>query len=259
VGFDTVGGEDSKYYEIGDRPQHSYDVLSGGFPQWCYQGITPDNSYMSICTMWCWKDKHVLYSDNCHSSEHLFGCVGLKRAKHAIFNKAYTAHDYEREAARLVRQMEDHGEWGDFFPVEHSPFGYNNTYAQDYYPLSADEARSRGYPWRAEDQRAYKPQAAALPDHIKDAPDAIVQELLACESCRRNYKIMPLELQFYRKMKLALPRRCPECRRLARVSQDHIGRLWERSCGSCGKAVESPYSGESGVPVSCRECYLRGQ
>ena len=36
--------------------------------------------------------------------------------------------------------MEATGERGEFFPVWLSPWGYNETYANDYYPLSRKEA-----------------------------------------------------------------------------------------------------------------------
>jgi len=31
------------------------------------------------------------------------------------------------------------GEWGEFFPASLSPFGYNETVAQEYFPLSREE------------------------------------------------------------------------------------------------------------------------
>ena len=34
------------------------------------------------------------------------------------------------------------GEWGEFFPHEMSPFGYNETVAAEYFPLTRKEALS---------------------------------------------------------------------------------------------------------------------
>ena len=31
------------------------------------------------------------------------------------------------------------GEWGEFFPSSLSPFGYNETVAQEYFPLTREE------------------------------------------------------------------------------------------------------------------------
>ena len=35
--------------------------------------------------------------------------------------------------------MKSTGEWGEFFPHEMSPFGYNETVAQEYFPMTEDE------------------------------------------------------------------------------------------------------------------------
>ena len=32
--------------------------------------------------------------------------------------------------------MQKTGEWGEFFPASFSPFGYNETVAQEYFPLN---------------------------------------------------------------------------------------------------------------------------
>jgi hypothetical protein len=36
--------------------------------------------------------------------------------------------------------MKSTGEWGEFFPLSLSLFGYNETVAQDYFPLAQEEA-----------------------------------------------------------------------------------------------------------------------
>ena len=37
--------------------------------------------------------------------------------------------------------MKSTGEWGEFFPHELSPFGYNETVAQEYFPLNEAQAK----------------------------------------------------------------------------------------------------------------------
>ena len=39
------------------------------------------------------------------------------------------------------------GEWGEFFPSSLSPFGYNETVASEYFPLSKEEALKQGFNW----------------------------------------------------------------------------------------------------------------
>jgi len=39
--------------------------------------------------------------------------------------------------------MQSTGEWGEFFPTEISPFGYDETVAGELYPLSENEIRKK--------------------------------------------------------------------------------------------------------------------
>jgi hypothetical protein len=41
--------------------------------------------------------------------------------------------------------MQSTGEWGEYFPIEVSPFGYNETVAQEYFPLTEEEVNSKGW------------------------------------------------------------------------------------------------------------------
>ena len=37
---------------------------------------------------------------------------------------------------------------GEFFPANISPFGYNETIANDYWPLSEQDATAQGFKWK---------------------------------------------------------------------------------------------------------------
>lgn len=43
--------------------------------------------------------------------------------------------------------MTSTGEWGEFFPHTLSPFGYNESIAQEYRPLSKTDIESKGWNW----------------------------------------------------------------------------------------------------------------
>jgi hypothetical protein len=64
-----------------------------------------------------------------------FGCVGTKKAKHCILNKQYSPEEYKRLCKKLIAHMTETGEWGEFFPAELSPFKYEETVANLYFPL----------------------------------------------------------------------------------------------------------------------------
>ena len=52
------------------------------------------------------------------------------------------------KAADIIAHMKETGEWGEFFPATLSPHGYNETVAQDYFPLSKQDVEKRGWYWR---------------------------------------------------------------------------------------------------------------
>jgi hypothetical protein len=49
-------------------------------------------------------------------------------------NKKYSKEDYETLLPKIIDHMKKTGEWGEFFPMEISPFKYEETKAVDYFP-----------------------------------------------------------------------------------------------------------------------------
>lgn len=257
-GTGFINGEHCRYCWMGDGPINCYDVTNTGKPQWCYEGVTPDNSYMTHFTTWCWRDKYTYYSDNCHSSENLLGCIALRRQKFCILNKQYSREDYERLAARILRQLQQSGQWGEFFPLANAPFAYNISRAADLYPLTQEQALATGLSWKQPDHKQYAPPDYMIPDSINDITDTILHHLLACHTCGRNYRILKQELDFYRKLLLPIPRECPDCRRKDRESSYPLsGQLFPRACAQCRNEVLTVYRPEEKSEVLCEQCYLK--
>lgn len=88
------------------------------------------------------------YCNYCHFSSNLFGCVGLKRKKYHILNKKYEKEKYLKMLEKITEHMKKTGEYGKFFPVSLSPFAYNESLAQQYYPLTRKEALAQGFKWK---------------------------------------------------------------------------------------------------------------
>jgi Zn ribbon nucleic-acid-binding protein len=257
VGYDCFNAENCKYFYKGDHPLYCYDIFQCGNPQWCCECITPDDSFMTAYSLWCWKSKHIFYSDNCHSSENLFGCISLRRAKNCILNKQYSEEEYKETRDKIIEHMKETGEWGQFFPIKKSPFGYNETIANDYFPMSKEEAVEKGYKWKDADPKNYQESVYKIPDHINDVKDDIVNEILACENCSKNYKIIRGELAFYKKMNLPIPGNCPDCRRIFRMKLQNPKHLWQRTCHKCGVEIQTAYSPQRPEKVYCEQCYLK--
>lgn len=264
-GFSMSGSEGSKYCQQCDLSKFCYDVINSGCPQWCLDSVTPDDSYLTHFSWFSWKNKNVLYGINCHSSENLMGCVGLHRAKYCILNKQYTKEGYEELVPKIIEHMTDsrsesfsNVEWGEFPPVKYSFFPYNETVAQEYFPMTKEEVLAKGWKWKDKDPREYLKQTYEVADDIGGVGDEVCDQILTCLECGKNYKIIPLELKFYKKMSLPIPRRCPDCRHIERLKKRPLYKLWERACAKCAAAMKTPYSPERPEIVYCEKCYLEG-
>jgi hypothetical protein len=219
------------------------------------QGYNTYFSYMTYTVNDC------QYLSHSHNVKDCFGCSGLKGQRFCILNKQYTESEYRKLKQQIIAQMKQDGEYGEFFPPQFSPFGYNETEAQNFFPLTKDEALRQGYNWR-DDIFITKGKEIIkeLPDKIGEAPDSIVNEILACHACQRNYKIITQELKFYRAQKLPLPRLCPGCRHLKQLSwHNNPRRLYHRQCmrPGCANEFETTYAPDRPEKVYCEECYRK--
>lgn len=278
-GYNVSRGEDSKFIQdCSNFSKDGYDISVGGEWNECYESITPDQSYRDLFTMYSWKNIEVTYSDNCHSSKYLFGCVGVKKGEHKILNKRYSKEEYETLHKKLISHMQKTGEWGEFFPTRMSPFGYNISSANLYFPLEKQTALTQGFKWEEQIQLTKGLETLhEVPDSIYDVSEHIIKETLACKTCQRNYKILPQEFSFYKSMGIPIPRECFYCRNLARFKFRNPQKLWHRACtcvgqksangtyrnqsshfhgtALCSKEFETTYSPERPEIVYCENCY----
>lgn len=114
-----------------------------------------------------------------------------------------------------------------------------------------------GWRWREDDKKEFQAQSVTIPENIADVAESICYELLACEETGRNYRIIPQELNFYRKMKLPIPRRHPDQRHKDRIVKRNPRKLFERKCAKCFSAILTSYGPERREEVYCEKCYLK--
>ncbi len=231
-----------------------------GWSDFIYENYSPVRQKSTAFTIQCWDGNNLFYCDNCQHCSHCFGCVSLRHKKYCILNKQYSKEDYVKMLPTIVAQMKQHDEWGRFFPIAMSPFAYNETMAQQEFPLSEAEVKKHGWRWTHETIATKGKETITqdqLPVKIQDVPDSMTKEVLACVECKRNYKIIPQELKIYREMGFPLPRSCPECRYLARLKNRNPRKLWKRSCQNCSKAIETTYSPDRTEKIVCEDCYLK--
>ncbi|MFA6300999.1 MAG: hypothetical protein WC609_01470 [Candidatus Paceibacterota bacterium] len=227
--------------------------------------------------------KNVHYSITVPGVSDVFGCIGLKKKQYCILNKQYTKEEYEKLVPKIINNMNEMPyvdkkgcvyKYGEFFPIELSPFGYNETTAQEYFSLSKEQILINGYNWKEPQKRDYEisKKISELPDSILQTTDSILGEIIACEhggtcdeDCVTAFKILPEDLTFYRRMNLPLPRLCPNCRRYQRVKQRNPLQLWHRTCmcarenhvhkGKCDVEFETSYSPDRPEIIYCEKCF----
>ncbi|MBI2463668.1 hypothetical protein HYV57_01810 [Candidatus Peregrinibacteria bacterium] len=253
--------EDCSYHFDVFKSKDCYDVNRSGLNELAYEicGGGYYKNTMSLFTSANINDSYYLFE--CMYSQHLFGCVGVKRKEYMILNKSYSKEAYKALVGKIIEHMQQTGEWGMYFPASLSPFGYNETLAPDYYPLNEKEARSQGFQWSK--YQASSPEvkkhipAISLPDNINKVSDDILNTAIECEISKKPFKIIKQELNFYRKNNIPLPKLHPNERYKNRIKKQNPRRLWSRTCNQCKKPIHSPYSPDRHEIIYCENCYLK--
>lgn len=237
----------------------SYDVTLGGdTSELLYQTIASTQSQKTLFSISNNNSVNVEYSENLYNCSDCFGCVKLKHKRYCILNKQYTKDEYKKLVSKIKEHMnkmpfiDNKGithKYGDYYPIKHALFAFNESWAHQWFTLSKKEALEKGYYWRNQEGKEYNItlKSKDLPDHIKDVNDSILNEAIECEhngtdcnqQCTRAFRILSNELQFYRQMNLALPRLCPYCRFYERLKKANPPKLWDRKCMCDGVQSEN--------------------
>ena len=198
----------------------------------------------------------ICYGMHNHHSHDLFGCIGGVRGKYCILNKQYEKDAYFELKEKIIAHMKKTGEWGEFFPLELSPFGYNETVASEYFPLEKEEILARGLRWKEEEVNAdYQGAVYEIPDSIGDVGDDVLDKILTCSVSGRNFRLTKLELGFYRQMQLPIPRVCSDERHNQRMKLRNARKLCDRECAECGETIRTTYEKDRPEKILCEKCY----
>jgi hypothetical protein len=221
-------------------------------------GGNGNNFYITLVVHYC---TDIAYSMNCHNSQNLFGCIWLRNKQYCIFNKQYTKDAYETTVAKIIAHMQETGEWWEFFHPSLSLFGYNETVAQEYFPLTREEALTRWYTRQDNNHDPVIPAWANILDwkvtnDISINDDEILKSIFLCEVSSRPYRIIKQELDFYRKHQLPLPRKHPDVRHQERMDLRPWRTLYLRNCDKTGEQILSVYPPDYPGKVYSEKAYL---
>ncbi len=280
-----------QYLQESPGTKDCYDYSNwGAGAELIYEAISCGSGAQNIKFAWLGQESvHDLeYTMACtSSSNNLFGCVGLRKKEYCILNKQYSKEEYIKLVEKIKIHMNDMPyidkggriyKYGEFFPNEFSPWAYNETLAQEYFPLTKNEALAKGYRWRDPDTKDYKPtlHLGELPNDITQMDDSILEEIIECahkgqcnQGCTKAFRIIPNELNFYRKISVSIPTLCPACRTLERLKMRLGVKLYEAICmcsgdnetehfhgkAHCENKFKTGYVPSEGDIVYCEQCY----
>ncbi len=302
LGDGVFDSKDSKYvWNVRNLENCSYvwdsfdfkdcmDTYSGARAELIYEATatTKGSNNCHFCVRVHSGSVNCEYSWFLQNCSNCFGCVGLSNKEYCVFNKEYSKEEYSELVERIKTRMKEDGEYGEFFPMYTSPFPYNDTVAQEFFPLDQRSAEERGLLWEDSVDKNYNATISgeSVPDSLKDVSDSILKEVILCEDgggcthgCTKAFRIVEDELAFYRRLGIPIPRKCPNCRYYRRLSYRNPTKLRRLDCmcsgngsssgiykntashehGSepCRKKIDTTIPEDQGMIVYCDSCYKR--
>jgi len=266
--------EDCKYVQYMQSPPPSkncYDIsIWGDNNTLCYENEACGGGTFNLkFSVECWPSmRDSEYCLFCQGSSNLFACVGLNKKEYCILNRQYTKDEYENIVREIKKHMDEMPytdkrgriyKYGEFFPIELSPFAYNQTLAHDHFMISKEKALEEGYLWKDTAPQEYQItlDSKDLPETIEEVSDDIFGSIIGCIKCKRAFRIIKQELEFLRREKLPLPRHCVDCRHSIRMDQRLPSKLFLRRCMNegCINEFETSYAPDRPEIVYCESCY----
>ena len=262
------GAEDVRYSQLLQAPNSKKCYDHSGFglnSEWVYEtawaGISANNIKFSF---WNYSAHDLEYCFGCPGSGNLFGCVGVRNNEYCILNKKYTKSEYTELVEKIKKQMmeipyvDKIGRkyfYGEMMPSELCPWAYNESAGMVWFPLNKEESLKEGFTWRDVEEKDYQSATIEIPKHIKEVKDDILKEILKCENCGKNYRLIKMELDFYRRFNLPIPHNCFICRDRARTKLLNPIEIHDRQCAKCNKNIKTSWTPERPEIVYCKKCY----
>jgi len=241
--------------EFGMGVEHSIDSVTVGYGVY---GV-------KYCSVLFTNARDVEYSMYGGSLKNCFGCLNIRNKEFCILNKQYSREEYEKLKNHIIKDMKENPyidklgrvwRYGDFFPYDLSPFAYNESFANLYFPLNKEKIEKQGFGYFESQKTNYQKtmELNDVPDSIKDIQDDFVEQVMQC-GCGKFYRIAKGELLLLKRFVLPIPRSCPDCRYMKRIKRLNPPRLYNRKCDKCGIEIKTPYAPNRPEIVYCEKCY----
>lgn len=229
------------------------------------EAVSMSNLHNSAFVFACYNGcRDVYYSEYLDGCKNCFGCSGLKKKEYCILNKQYSPEKYEKLVAQIIKSMQESGDWGEFFPMSLSPYGYNETVANSYYPLTKGQAAELGIGWQDEDyapnyQGAFYEPKEKIEEYIGSSNecDKLLSSALKCSVTGKPFKITKQELAFYMKQLIPIPTKHYDQRFAERLELRNPYKVYHRQCMNegCQNEFDTTYAPDRPEQIYCEKCY----
>ncbi|MEK7672759.1 MAG: hypothetical protein AAB373_02655 [Patescibacteria group bacterium] len=221
--FDTRHTEDSGYIYQANLDIGTKDSWDCG-PVPTAMDLAYDVSYSDYlfnCKYhyWCSRIKDSEYIVNCMDCENCFGCVYLKNKQKGfyILNQKVEENEYWKRTAEIKKEL-----------LENGIYTLYDLLNKDLEQGKKDELQRQ---------------------NLGEATDR------KCFICDGEFKIIPAEIEFYKKMKIVWPVYCPSCRAAQRYRLRPERVMYKRKCDSCHNTLISTFTEDSPCVVYCLHCW----
>jgi hypothetical protein len=261
LSFEVDGVENAKYCREVMEHKNIMDVNNNGWSELEYEIMWFGYNNKVAFTIYSAECVDVYYSAYCQYSKNLFGCVWLRYKEYCIFNKQYTKSEYEELVPKIIEHMQKTNERGEFFPISISPWWYNETHANTYYPLNKDQAIERWYNWMDIEIPINIPnglqtiKSIELADDVQKVDKDILNKAIICKTTGKPYRLIAKELEFYKKHNIIIPKEHYDLRYAKRAKYTSDTNLYLLKCDKCDKETLSIH--ENNKNIYCENCYKK--
>ncbi len=240
-------------------------------------------------------------SDSCYTVnvpfnvKNVIASTDIANKQYCILNKQYSKEEYGELAPKVIQHMMRTGEWWEFFSPQYAPFPYNDSIANDYYPIKylvhkngeRELVNSEGHgevqiledwviaratlslwgsmiiPIKRRTENAEVSisgnmssiDASDITDSIYECEDSICDKAILCLESKRPFRITKQELLFYKNYGLPLPRLHPDIRYQKRIKNAIKTQYSLRACSKTHKEIISVYPQETPYDVLSEDAY----
>jgi len=275
-------GQDVRHSNLFAWSEDCMDIESSGYGKKVYNSIAFMHAHNCVSTSFILETvKDCYYSSYLSGGTNLFACIGLKNKDYCLLNKSYTKQDREQHVSHIITSMQEQWTRWWFFPTHLSHYPYNDTTAQEYYPvkqvlypdgssklisplwlatvtlLEAEKFIAKAhinFGWTENipiTRRTQEKEVTVPPDMktinacdlppLQNIQENITDLALICTQSKRPFRVVKPELAFYNLHGIQLPEFHPDIRHQQRVNQRPWRELYLRTCDKCGKEILSVY------------------